>query len=49
MSSFSFLKKNELDDLTMNDVWDKGKALTSRAWAAIPRRMRLAGFCFVFL
>lgn len=45
----SFLKKNELEDLTMNDVWDKSKELSSRAWGAIPRRIRLAGFCFTFL
>ncbi|KAK1765785.1 hypothetical protein QBC33DRAFT_543959 [Phialemonium atrogriseum] len=38
-----------LDDVTMNDVWDKGKALTLRAWGRSTRRMRISGAFIIFL
>lgn len=37
------------DEVTLNEVWDSGKALARKAWNKTSRRMRVAAGILVFL
>ena len=37
------------DEVTLNEVWDSGKALAYKAWARTSRRMRVAAGILIFL
>lgn len=34
--------KNEVQDMTMNEAWERIKVMGSRVWARVPRRLRVA-------
>lgn len=38
-----------VDDMTLNDLWDSGKALALAVWARTSRRMRMGAAFLVFL
>jgi hypothetical protein len=40
---------NVLDEITMNDVWDKFRGLVMAGWGRTTRRLRMATAAIIFL